>query len=244
MPDTRQHRGPHPADAELFAETYWPTLRTAVAHVSWLLTRGYAFNATGKLVGDRFQLTQRQRLAVMRSACSDAARDDRHRRQIPCESLTGVPIEIDGFNLLTTIEAALSGGVILRGRDGCDRDLASMHGNYRKVAETRPALQVIGETLDECHAGSCVWWLDRPVSNSGRLSTIIRDVASKAGWDWDVRLVDDPDSVLVRTEAVIVSSDSVVVDGCRRWTNLARRVIERHIPNALVIWLGEAAAED
>ena len=47
---------------------------------------------------------------------------------------------IDGYNALTTIESALSGSVILRARDGCYRDMASMHGTYRKVQETVPAI--------------------------------------------------------------------------------------------------------
>ena len=42
-----------------------------MADFSWLLTRGYAEKGALKLVGDRFSLTERQRLAVMRSACSD-----------------------------------------------------------------------------------------------------------------------------------------------------------------------------
>ena len=67
MPDTRRHRGPHPQDAELFASETHPTLREAVNHLSWLLTRGYAERSSLKLVGDRFGLQERQRRAVMRS---------------------------------------------------------------------------------------------------------------------------------------------------------------------------------
>ena len=52
-------------------------------------------------------------------------------------------------NQLITIEAALSGGLIFRGRDGCFRDLASIHGTYRKVEETLPALNLIGSFLAE-----------------------------------------------------------------------------------------------
>ena len=50
---------------------------------------------------------------------------------------------IDGYNVLTTIEAALAGAVIIAGRDGCYRDMASMHGSYRKVEETSPAIELI-----------------------------------------------------------------------------------------------------
>ena len=69
MPDSRQHRGPHPRDAELFAEAALPRLREAVAHYSWLLGRGYAEVAALALVGDHFQLTVRQRQAVQRASC-------------------------------------------------------------------------------------------------------------------------------------------------------------------------------
>jgi hypothetical protein len=38
--DTRKHRGAHPADAALFGRAVWPALQAAVAHLSWLLSRG------------------------------------------------------------------------------------------------------------------------------------------------------------------------------------------------------------
>ena len=47
-----------------------------------------------------------------------------------------VELLIDGYNVLTTVESALAHGLLLIGRDGCMRDLASMHGSWRKVDET------------------------------------------------------------------------------------------------------------
>ena len=61
MPDKRCHRGAHPEDARLFDESKWPVLRSAVADLSWLLTRGYAERSGLKVVGDHFQLESRQR---------------------------------------------------------------------------------------------------------------------------------------------------------------------------------------
>ena len=57
MPDRRKHRGPHPEDGPLFAPANWPDLRCAVSHLSWLLTRAYAWESALKLVGDHFRLT-------------------------------------------------------------------------------------------------------------------------------------------------------------------------------------------
>jgi len=76
MPDRRVHRGPHPADTKLFAADTVADLQSAVEDFSLLLTKGYAEKSALKLVGDRFSFTERQRLAVMRCACSDEQRRD------------------------------------------------------------------------------------------------------------------------------------------------------------------------
>lgn len=139
MPDSRKHRGPGPQDAQWFGSDAAPVLANAVADLSWLLTRGYAELSSRKLVGDRYRLVERQRTAVLRSASSDAALADRKSREISVDSLRGQPIRIDGFNLILTLESAIGGGIVLGGRDGCYRDLASVHGTYRRVEETLAA---------------------------------------------------------------------------------------------------------
>ncbi len=237
MPDTRRHRGPHPEDVGGFAPSAWPALQAAVADLSWLLSRGYAEHSALKLVGDRLQLTARQRMAVMRSTCSDQARQCRDQTRVPTERLAGERLDIDGFNVLTTVEAALAGGVILAGRDGCYRDLASMHGSYRNVDETEPALSLIGEALNGFRPAQCCWYLDRPVSNSGRLRTRLQRLAAERGWPWQVELASDVDSVLSASPHIIATADSVILDRCRRWFNLAREVVSRRLPLTAVVGL-------
>ena len=175
MPDRRIHRGPHPQDAKLFAPSAVKNIQAAVVDYSLLLSRGYAGKSTLKLVGDRFSLACRQRMAVMRSACSDEQLVIRRKHEVEVTDLTDNQIAIDGYNILITIEAALSGAIVLKGRDGCFRDLASIHGTYRKGTETIPAIQLKGDFLSRINVGGAVWYLDRPVSNSGRLKKIIED---------------------------------------------------------------------
>jgi hypothetical protein len=232
MPDRRTHRGPHPQDAKLFAPSAISNLRTALADFSLLLTKGYAEKSSLKLVGDKFSLIERQRLAIMRSACSDRQLASRRNREIKITDLAGQPIAIDGYNVLITIEAAMSGGVIFKGRDGCFRDLASIHGTYRKVTETIPAVRLIGGFLKAGNITDCLWLLDSPVSNSGRLKTLIAELAGENNWSWEIELLTSPDAKLIRTDLTVVSSDSVVLDGCRSWVNLARAIIEEKLPKA------------
>ncbi len=232
MPDTRRHRGPHPEDLELFAAAWWPALQSATADLSWLLSRGYAEPSALKLVGDRLQLTERQRIAVMRSACSDQALERRRQTQWSAERLAGQRLDIDGFNVLTTIEAALAHGVLLGGRDGCLRDMASMHGTYRNVDETEPALALLGLVLDELHPAECCWYLDSPVSNSGRLRVRIEQLAADRGWPWRVELAANVDAILAASPHVVATADSMILDRCSSWFNLAAEALARRLPGA------------
>ena len=235
MPDKRTHRGAAPQDRRLFATDALAGLRAATGDLSWLLGREYAEPSSRKLVGDRYGLTARQRNAVARCACSDEALRRRREHCARIEQIGGQAIWLDGYNVLTTVETALAGGVVLAARDGTFRDIASVHGTWRKVHETEPAIDLIGRTLAELGAGPCRWYLDKPVSNSGRLKQLIGRVADANGWEWDVQLVADPDPVLGAADQLVATADSVILDGCARWVNLARAVIERHVPEANVI---------
>ena len=237
MGDNRKHRGQHPADAKLFTEKTIPTIRRAVADLEWLLSRGYPERASLKLVGDRFRLRDRQRKAVLRAACSDQDLVRRTERQVEIEQVRDQVLLLDGFNVLITVESALSGGLLFESRDGCYRDLAGIDGSYKRVTETRQAILHIGNYLKEIGAPRVFWYFDRPVSNSGRLKTMLYEVAAKESWDWKVDLVYNPDKVLIAASEVIVSSDSIILNQAERWFNLGRNVVDRYVPDAQIIRL-------
>ncbi|KAA9339759.1 DUF434 domain-containing protein [Hymenobacter busanensis] len=233
-PAETRHRGPHPADNELFAPKWVPVLGRAVAELCWLLARGYPPGATLKLVGDRHALTERQRWAVGRAACTDEQLTLRTAKQLSATNLGGRPVAIDGFNLLITLETALSGGVVLRGRDGALRDLSSIHGTYRAVQETDRAIRLTAAALLPLNPGPIRWLLDQPVSNSGRLAARLRDLGPELGLPWTAEVVMNPDSVLVDTADIVVTSDSVVLDRANCWLNLAALALEAAPPRWLL----------
>ncbi|MEZ4321126.1 MAG: DUF434 domain-containing protein [Myxococcota bacterium] len=208
-------------------------LRDAAAHVTWLLDHGYADAAIAKLVGDRFQLSKRQRAALTRSTCTTTSRESRLARRI--DDLTAREVHIDGFNVLLPIERALGGGPLLRGAEGAHRDLGGVHGTWRTVAQTPEAVRLLGPVLEP--AARVTWWLDRPVSNSGRLATLIRETAAEAGWAWDVRLEDRVDSTLARQDGVIGTSDGWILEQGVRWADLIGPVVCT-VPGAWVVDLG------
>ncbi len=150
---------------------------------------------------------------------------------------------IDGYNLLITIESALAGGLIIVGRDGCCRDLAGIHGTYRKVEETGPAVELILDYLEAFDLPHIDWYLDRPVSNSGRLKALITDLLrarnapSRQKVLLRVQLVESPDALLADYDGVVATSDSAILDRCRAWVNLADEIIKARIPAAWTVVL-------
>lgn len=234
MSDTRTHRGAHPKDPELFDSRKLPTLRAASSELSWLSSRGYSQQSSLKLVGDRHALVARQREAISRCSCSDAALASRARRRH--EGPIGETVWVDGLNVLVTVEVALGGGVVLLGRDGCARDIASVHGSYRRVEETRLALELLCDGLLQRGAGLVRVLLDEPVSNTRRLAGMIREVWG-GKLDVQVDLVRNPDRDLIESCGLVASADSLVLDECAEWVNLARHVIDQ-IESAWVVDLG------
>ncbi len=212
-------------------------LREAASDASWLLNRGYAVGASLKLVGDRFQLVARQRGALLRTVCTDASLAHRCARRVAVAELAGRPLRLDGFNVLMTIEAALGGAIVVRGRDGCYRDLSGVHGSYRQIDETRPAVRLVGAVLAKASVGPCVWHFDRPVSNSGRLRALLLETAAREGWDWSVELPFNPDAELRLPGPCVATADGAILDAVPCWANLVREVVEAHVPTAWVVTL-------
>ncbi|MGR9044697.1 MAG: DUF434 domain-containing protein [Gammaproteobacteria bacterium] len=231
----QRHRGKRSDDETLFRGGRLLQVQRAVHELCWLLDRNYARHSAIKLVGDHHQLNKRQRLAVSRAACSLACRDARAAKCLAVETIRDQPLIIDGFNLVITVETALAGGLLLRCRDGCIRDLASVHGTYKQVHETCRALTRIGLALEKLGCQSVRWLFDAPVSNSGRLAESLRNLAESRQWNWRVELSADPDQTILASPWVAVTSDSAILDRVNRWTNLGAYLLANYLPEAWVL---------
>jgi hypothetical protein len=206
-------------------------MRVACQELCWLLDRGYADKSALELVGNRHQLVSRQREALYR-VCTPIQLIERSRslRVTQAEELW-----IDGFNVLVTIEAALSGAPIFETRLGVMRDLASVHGSYRKIAETEQAIDLIHSVLPELGVQRVTWLLDRPVGNSGRLAALLRERLGSLqdSFASEVQVLDDVDGALRGGQGcVVASADRYVLDGAERWLDLAGLVTERKVPSS------------
>jgi hypothetical protein len=237
-----QHRGAHPEDARLFGAGALPTLGRAAEEVAWLLGRDYAMDPAVEAVGNHHQLALRQRLALKRACCSEAARASRRARRMAPEAVRGAALLVDGFNLIITLEVALSRGLLLEGRDGALRDLGGLRGSYHLVDETEPALELLGDELGALGAAGAHVYLEQAVANSGRLRARLVEAARGFAVPVEVELVRNADPLLAG-RAAIVTADAALLDGCVSWANLGAWIVHARIPDAWVVRLDAPRAE-
>ncbi|OUS01554.1 hypothetical protein A9Q86_07190 [Flavobacteriales bacterium 33_180_T64] len=232
MPNQR-NRGKNSNDDSLFgSKNNRQKFKDAIVDMRYLLTRGYAEKSSLQLVGNKYRLNVRQQQAIQGMSASQQQIERRTAHVVLFENIHSKIISIDGFNLLIILESTLSGAFIFKGLDNAYRDLSSVHGSYKRVQQTETALLLVGNLLRK---NKVIWVFDKPVSNSGRLKTLLRETAEQHGFDWEIILENNPDKILAESNHIVVSSDAWVLDRAENWLNLSAFCIENHIPNSNII---------
>lgn len=199
-------------------------LKKASAHIRYLINEGYDIKSASVFVGNHFLLSERQRLALVRSISTDEQLLRRGKKECAADELCGRTVYIDGFNTIITLEIALCGSLLLECMDGTIRDLAGLRGTYRLVDETRKSVEIIADALETLKAQKAVFYLDAPVSNSGRLKSMIADVWENHRTVLDIQVINDVDRTLYEKDCVI-TADAIILDKCESWFNLIRLCI-------------------
>lgn len=227
-------RGFNPEDSKNFSSKNIKKLKIAQDEVQWLLDRGYKIKPIIELVGNHHQLSARARTALQRTTSSTVKYEKRKSTALSFEYAKDGCLFIDGFNLIITLEVALSGSPILLGKDGVLRDLAGLRGTYKLIDKTDIALDLIGKALKGLSVPMVKFYLDSPVSNSGRLKSKILECSESWGLPVEVELIPNVDAVLSNMER-IVTGDSILLDECKSWFNLSRKIVDDYIQDAWII---------
>ncbi len=236
MADPRAaRRGYVPDDERNFSPESIEKLRVASRHVLYLINEGYDLKQASTFVGNHFLLSERQRLAVMRSLATAEQLAMRKAKLLTAAEAAGRDVWIDGFNTVITLEVLKCDSILFSCMDGTVRDLASLRGTYRIIPETEDAVRLLFDSLEEMEIHSATVLLDQPVSNSGRLKALIAELAVEYPFDLDIQIQKDVDRELYEKENVI-SSDSIILDRCLSWINLAALCMERQNRQGLRVW--------
>lgn len=216
-------RGFMPTDERDFGDKALPKLRKAAEEVYYLLNRNYPVTPITRFIGDHYQLSERQRLALARTISAMDKIISRKKREV--QNIDGKELYIDGFNVIIGLEIAFSNSMLFKCMDGTIRDLAGLHGTYRLIPQTDLAIEALLHSLNELKVKKAIIYLDKPVSNSGRLKQRIYHLAEKNTFELDVQL-DDAVDTLLKTKPLIASADAIILDECNEWFNLAKYIVD------------------
>ena len=218
-------RGYLESDDKEFSPSAVEILHKAGEELFYLLNRGYPIKPSSVFVGNHYLLSERQRLALVRAVSPEKSIIQRKQKEISVDALEGREVHIDGFNTIITSEVAFSDSLLLKCMDGTIRDLAALRGTYRLIDKTDIAIKHIGKMLEKSKIGKAVFYLDAPVSNSGRLKMRILELLDEFDFEVQAEVIGDVDSALAKLDNV-VTSDAIILDNCISWINLTRPIIE------------------
>ena len=230
--DTR--RGFIATDKSEFSNENLLRLKKAQEEIFWLINRSYSIEKAVTFVGNHYMLSNRQRLALMRATATTADIVSRKKKEVClCDNQI---VYIDGLNLIITLEVALSMSVIIKCMDGTIRDLAGLRGTYRLIDKTDMAIKLIGRKLKDMNIAGAIFYIDAPVSNTGRLKARIFELLGSYDYDLSVELINNVDTQL-KNKSHVVTSDAIILNDCVSWVNLANTIISENISDAWCVRL-------
>ncbi len=211
-----------------------PKLRVASQELNYLLNRGYPTKGSATFIGNHYMLSERQRLALMRVVSSSNDIIMRENKCIPMDKLKNTEVLIDAFNTIITLEVALSNSMVLRCMDSTIRDLAGLRGTYHVIEKTEQALHLIFQMLKVKEVKKVIFYIDSPVSNSGRLKSLIMKTSANYPLLTEAILLYEVDKTLEQ-KPYVITSDAIILNKCISWINLNKSIISEHISNAWCI---------
>lgn len=229
-------RGYFPNDEKEFYGEAVYKLRKAGCDLSYLINQGYPLKGASTFVGNHYLLSERQRLALVRSISTEESIEKRRSKEIK-DRLEDCVVNIDGFNTIITLEVAFSGSPLLKCMDGTIRDLAGLRGTYRLIDKTDLAITQIGKVLEDNKIRKAIFYLDAPVSNSGKLKQRIFELLDAYSFEVEVEVINNVDSVL-ETLDYVITSDAIILDKCKSWFNLTKAVLDKEMDVESYIDLG------
>lgn len=226
-----RNRGKNSGDDQLFgSEKTVKILQEAIRDMHYLLSRGFAENASAALVGNRYRLRARQIQMIKAASASEEQILKRRAKKAALPALAGQTVCIDGFNIIILLESLLSGAYIFKGCDGCYRDQSSVHGSYKKVNQTSRSIELVADFHRNAAVAKIVWVFDKPVSNSGRLKQMLLEYAEEQQLNWEVYLEFNPDKYLAAAPETVITSDAWILDHCSAWFNLTEYIVQSEQP--------------
>lgn len=202
-------------------------LNEAAEDFRYLLNRGYPRKASLELVGNRYGLTSEQRHLLHRGIFSEKEAKARKKKKIPLSRIRNQELAIDGYNVLITIEAGLSGRPLVLGDDGFIRDISGLSSRFKKSESTEKAIRLILQSLKKEKPHYTLFLFDAPISKSGLMAKEVRERLKGEKIDGDAQVHPYPERILNEWAGIVATSDTAIIHHVKKVVDLAGEILEK-----------------
>ncbi len=202
-------------------------LRRAAEELRYLLNRDYPRMGALNFVANHHRLDKTHKMVLLRSVFSDKEVEERRRKTVSFNELEGKTVSLDGYNAIIVLEGMLREQLLIEGDDGYIRDILGVHGKYRISDLTIDVLNVLLEELKEARPKKVIIVFDKPVSKSGELAGITRQLMSEHGIKGESLTASQADKTIIITGDIALTSDSVILKKAKKCFDIAGHVTKK-----------------
>ncbi len=187
------------------------------------------------MVGEDYGLSKEERVALSKVIRDPVESLLNAFKLCPIECVTGKDLGVDGFNVLITIETAISGEPVFLSTDGFVRDLSMRYSKYRPSRHFYEAASLLKNLLIKLDPAEAVIYLDSPIPRSGEIANELRPLLDDVA---RVEVTKEVDRKVSHHE-VSASSDVVVIRKSKCVVDIPAAVIKEEgvEPVTLLPWL-------
>jgi hypothetical protein len=205
----------------------YEVIKEAAIDYKYLLNRGYNQKASLDLVTGRYSLSKEERALLLRCVHRD---DEAEKvRSLMVNSIEGEPVIIDGYNIILTLVSVLEGREVYECDDGFIRDLRSSSIKDFSTPLIHQAINILADEITKLRPKQISVVLDKNVSWSAQHRLTILNKINKAR----VILAKKADISVIHAEAIVCSSDFLVLTSSKKVFDLAGYIIKHLYPQSI-----------
>lgn len=201
-------------------------VREAAYDFRFLLNRNYRRKNALEFVSNKYLLSKRERNFLARAIFSEFESKERYDKLVDIDRIEGEYLVIDGYNVLITVESILSEDFdhVVLCDDNVVRDLNAVFGKYKFSKVTEMALTQIFILISKYKPFNIVFFLDSPVSFSGKLAELIKDIITDIGLKGVIKLSNNVDmeikELIDENDGIVATSDSAIIDKADKFVDI------------------------
>ncbi len=207
-------------------------LKEAAYDLRFLLNRSYRKKGALKFVANKYVLNTDERNYLARSIFSDSVAKGRQEKIIDISKIKDELLLVDGYNVLITVESMYNKDYdsIVLCDDGVIRDLNAVFGKYKLNNATEMALNKIISLISSYGPSSVCFFFDSPVSFSGKLAGLTKNIMGEFDLQGSVVLSKTVDTEIIMLSmlknGIAATADSVIIDKVDRFVDIPRYILE------------------